>query len=39
MQDLVVVGIIVEEIWNIDVKCVKVTGARICQGQRVKVPA
>ena len=26
MQGLVVVGLIVEEIWNVDVKCVKVTG-------------
>ena len=28
MQGLVVVGLIVEEIRNVDVKCVKVTGAR-----------
>ena len=28
MQSLVVVGLIVEEISNFDVKCVKVTGAR-----------
>ena len=28
MQGLVVVGLIVEEISNVDVKCVKVTGAR-----------
>ena len=27
MQGLVVVGLIVEEIWNFNVKCVKVTGA------------
>ena len=27
MQGLMVVGIIVEEILNVDVKCVKVTGA------------
>ena len=27
MQGLVVVGLTVEEIWNIDIKCVKVTGA------------
>ena len=27
MQGLVVVGLIVEEIWNVDVKYVKVTGA------------
>ena len=26
MQGLVVVDLIVEEIWNVDVKCVKVTG-------------
>ena len=35
-----VVGLIVEEIWNVDVKCVKVTGARnIGHGHQVKVPA
>ena len=28
MQGLVIVGLIVEEIWNVNVKCVKVTGAR-----------
>ena len=40
MQGLVVVGLIVEEILNFDVKCVKVTGARnIGQGLRIKVPA
>ena len=40
MQGLVVVGLIVEEIWNIDVKFVIVTGAgHIGQGQRVKEPA
>ena len=34
---MVVVGLIVEEISNVDVKCVKVTAARnIGQGQRVK---
>ena len=27
MQCLVVAGLIIEEIWNVDVKCVKVTGA------------
>ena len=36
MQGLVVVGLIVEEILNVDVKCVKGTGAQnICQGHRV----
>ena len=40
MQGLVVVGLTVEEISNIDVKCVKVTAARnIGQGHRVKVSA
>ena len=40
MQGLVFVGLIFEEIPNVDVKCVKVTGARnIGQGHRVKVPA
>ena len=40
MQGLVVVGLIVEEIWNVDAKCVKVTGAQnIGQGHQVKVPA
>ena len=35
-----VVGLIVEEISNVDAKCVKVTGAQhIGQGYRVKVPA
>ena len=39
MQGLVDVGLIVEEIWNVDVKCLKVTGAgKIGQGHRVKVP-
>ena len=34
------VGLIVEEISNVDEKCVKVTGAQnIGQGHRVKVPA
>ena len=33
MQVLVIVGLIVEEIWNVDVKCVIVTGAgNISQG-------
>ena len=40
MQGLVVVGLIFEEIPNISVKCVKVTGVRnIGQGHQVKVPA
>ena len=40
MQGLVVVGLIAEEILNINVKCVKGTGAQnIGQGHRVKIPA
>ena len=40
MQDLVVVGLIVEEILNVNVKCVKGTGVQnIGQGHRVKIPA
>ena len=40
MQGLMVVGLIVEEILNIDIKCVKGTGAQnIGQGHRVKIPA
>ena len=40
MRSLMVVGLIVEEILNIDVKCVKGTGAQnIGQGHRVKIPA
>ena len=40
MQSLVVVGLIVEGILNVDVKCVKCTGAQyIGQGHRVKIPA
>ena len=40
LQGLIVVGLIVEEISNVDAKCVKVTGAQnIGQGHRVKVPA
>ena len=40
MQGLMVVGLIVEEILNVDVKCVKGTGAQnIGQGHRVKIPA
>ena len=40
MQGLMVVGLIVEVILNINVKCVKVTAARnIGQGHQVKVSA
>ena len=40
MQGLMVVGLIVEEILNVDVKCVKGTGAQnIGQGHRDKIPA
>ena len=40
MQGLVVVGLIVEEILNSDIKCVKGTGAQnIGQGHWVKIPA
>ena len=40
MQCLMVVGLIVEEILNVDVKCVKGTGAHnIGQGHQVKIPA
>ena len=40
MQDLVVVRLIVEKIWNINVNYVKVTGAQIIvQGHWVNVPA
>ena len=39
MQGLMVVGLIVEEISNVDVKCIKGTGAQnIGQGHRVKIP-
>ena len=39
LQGLTVVSLIVEEISNVDAKCVKVTGAQIIgQGHRVKVP-
>ena len=38
MQGLVVVGLIFEEIPNINIKCVKVTGVQnIGQGHQVKV--
>ena len=40
MRGLVVVGLIVENIWNLNVNCVKVTGAQnIGQGHQVNVPA
>ena len=40
MQGLMDVGLIVEEISNVDAKYVEVTGAQnIGQGHRVKVPA
>ena len=40
MQGLVVVGLIFEEIPNINIKCVKVTGVHnIGQGHQVKEPA
>ena len=40
MQGLVVVGLIVEEILNIDVKCVKCTGAQnIGQDHWIKITA
>ena len=40
MQGLMVVGLIVEEILNVDVKCVKGTGRQnIGQGHRFKIPA
>ena len=40
MQSLVVVSPIFEEISNVDVKCVKVSGVQnIGQGHRVQVPA
>ena len=39
LQGLIVVGLIVEEVSNVDAKCVEVTGAQyIGQGHRVKVP-
>ena len=40
MQGLMVVGLIVEEILNVDIKCIKGTGAQnIGQDHRVKIPA
>ena len=39
MQGLMAVGLIVEEILNVNVKCVKGTGAQnIGQGHRVRIP-
>ena len=40
MQGLMVVGLIVEEILNVDIKCVKDTGAQnIGQGHGFMIPA
>ena len=40
MQGLVVVGLIVEEIYNVDIKCVKCTEEQnIGQGHWIKIPA
>ena len=40
MQGLMVVGLIAEEILNVDVKCVKGTGGQNTgQGHRFKIPA
>ena len=40
MQSLVVVGLVFEEILNVNVECVKVTGAQnIGYGHQFKVPA
>ena len=40
MRGLMVVGLIVEALWNVDVKCVKGTEVQnIGQGHRVKIPA
>ena len=40
MQGLVVVRIIVEKIWNVNINCVKVNGAQnIGQGHWVNIPA
>ena len=40
VQGLIVVGLIVEEILNVDVKCIKGIGAQnISQGHQVKIPA
>ena len=40
MQGLVVVRLIIEKIWNVNVNCVKVNGAQnIGQGHWVNIPA
>ena len=39
MQGLMVVGLIVEEILNVDLKCVKGNGAQNIGQGRVKIPA
>ena len=40
MPGLMVVGLMVEKILNVDVKCVKGTGAQnIGKGHRIKIPA
>ena len=40
MQDLVVVRLIIEKIWNVNVNCVKVNGAQnIGQGHSVNISA
>ena len=40
MEGLMVVCLLVKEILNVDIKCVKGTGAQnISQGHRVKIPA
>ena len=40
MQGLMVVGLIVEEILNVDIKCVTCTGAQNTgQGHWIKIPA
>ena len=40
LQGLMVLGLIVEKISNVDAKCIRVTGAQnIGQGHQVKVPA
>ena len=40
MQGLVVVHLIVEKIWNVNVNCIKANGAQnISQGHWVNIPA
>ena len=36
MQGFVVVGLIIEEIWNVNVKCVKITRSRYLQSQYIE---